>query len=441
MNLQEIECNGRMYYLESDLKELDKAYFYGCSKSRSIIAKKSIPDTEYVFALQTKKTGLWEVKNREYKPAKLLISKTWADHNVPALRPPLSLTDAVETHHNREAISQDVQMAPPILELEDHEKFRDVEGNVLDIEVRGERHYKKCFFLVQDISSKCLIPHLRKTITDNRLASYVESIDYNYFICTDADNNGNGSNRKMLFLTYEGLIKTLYVSRSPFARHFREWATEKLFTIQMGDEEAREALAGEMIGVSPKTIREIFSKNTEKTPCVYLFQVSTAKHMFPHDDKPDDDMICKYGYTDDLPRRTREHTKFFEEQTRLGNVNLLCFSIIDPRFLSDAESRLTRMFRHCRVSYEDQTELVRLNKREMKDVRNDFSLIQKSYLGCYTELVNKIHQMETEHQREVYDLKLLFEKEKSRADLLEKDVKIKELEKQVLEQMLELQPK
>ena len=35
----------------------------------------------------------------------------------------------------------------------------------------------------------------------------------------------------------------------------------------------------------------------------------------------------------------------------------------------------------------------------------------------------------------------LFQKEKSRADLLEKDVKIKELEKQVLEQMLELQTK
>jgi len=440
MNLQEIECNGRMYYLESDLKELDKAYFYGCSKSRSIIAKKSIPDTEYVFALQTKKTGLWEVKNREYKPAKLLISKTWAVHNVPALRPPLSLTDAVETHHNREAISQGVQMAPPILELEDHEKFRDVEGNVLDIEVRGERHYKKCFFLVQDVSKTFELPNLR-IVVSNETTSYIEGIDFINFIRPDVTNNDNRTNRKMLFLTYEGLMKTLYVSRSSFARQFREWATEKLFTIQMGDEEAREALAGEIIGVSPKTIREVFSKNTEKTPCVYLFQVSTARHMFPHDDKPDDDMICKYGYTDDLPRRTREHTKFFEEQKRLGNVNLLCFSIIDPRFLSDAESRLTRMFRHCRVSYEDQTELVRLNKREMKDIRSDFSLIQKSYLGCYTELVNKIHQMETEHQREVYDLKLLFQKEKSRADLLEKDVKIKELEKQVLEQMLELQTK
>lgn len=54
MNLQVIECNGRMYYLENELKDLDKAYFYGCSKSRTMIAKKSIPETEYVFATNEK---------------------------------------------------------------------------------------------------------------------------------------------------------------------------------------------------------------------------------------------------------------------------------------------------------------------------------------------------------------------------------------------------
>lgn len=170
------------------------------------------------------------MKSREYKPAKLLISKTWADYNVPTLRPPLPLDDKIETHKNQETTSKNIQMAPPILELEEHDKFRDAEGNILDIEVRGERHYKKCFFLVQDVSKAFQLPNLR-VVVSNETTSYIDGIDFIHFIRPDVTNNDNRTNKKMLFLTYEGLIKTLYVSRSSFARLFREWATEKLFTI------------------------------------------------------------------------------------------------------------------------------------------------------------------------------------------------------------------
>lgn len=426
-SIKAIECNNIFYYLENDLKEIDKAYFYGCSKSRSMIEKKSIPETEYLFAVLSKKMGSWDIKNREYKPSKLLISKTWADYNVPALRPPLPLTDKVEN-----PFANDIRMAPPILELEDHEKFRDVDGNVLEIEVRGERHHKKCFFLMKDVSKVFNIIRLYETLTNNG-STYNQKLHYQYFIRSDPNPIGVQSNEKLMYLTYNGIMKVLFSSKTGRAELFQEWATERLFTIQMGAEEDRDALAGEILGVSPKTIHEVFRKNTEKTPCIYLFQVSSAKQMFPDEENPNDDIICKFGFTDDLPRRTREHTTFFQEQRKLGKVSLLCFSIIDPKFLSDAETRLSRMFRHYKVSYEDQKELIRMSKQELKEIRADFGLIQKSFLGCYTELVNKIHELE-----------LLLEKEKSRSDLLEKELIIKQglidnesLKRQLLELRLQ----
>lgn len=85
-----------------------------------------------------------------------------------------------------------------------------------------------------------------------------------------------------------------------------------------------------------------------------------------------------------------------------------------------------------------------LSLQDMKEIRQDFSLIQKSYLGCYTELVEKIHRMEVDHQRGLHQYELMIQKEKTRGDLLEKELIIKQglLENEKLKrQLLEYQIK
>ena len=95
----------------------------------------------------------------------------------------------------------------------------------------------------------------------------------------------------------------------------------------MGNQEEKDNLASELIGVTAQTIKSVFRANTEKTPVVYLFIVGNAKKIFG-DKYENDDFICKYGYSDDLPRRTEEHQKtFFKEFSH--NIELYCYSIID----------------------------------------------------------------------------------------------------------------
>lgn len=425
--MQVISCKGKSYYREEDLKEVDKAYFYGCSRARSIIDRKSIPDTEYVFAILIKKTNKWEIKSKEYKPAKLLISTKWAHHFVPVLRPLNKEEKEISNEGEQEQTESDeqvYQMAPSILELEDEEKFKDKDGNVVEIEVRGERHYKKCYFSVRDVAKGFDLQYLDKTIQNTKTV-YEEGKHFCTFIRSEVCPTHPRTNR-MLFLTYNGVLKVLFSSRTGRAEDFQEWATEKLFTIQMGEQTLKDELAGDLIGVSSKTIQDVFRKNTEKTPCIYLFKICDAQEMFPEKNYGKGDIVCKFGFTDDLPRRTKEHSLYFGKQKSIcSKVQLICFSIIDPKFLSEAETNLTTFFRGSFVSYEQQTELVCIKTEELKDIKRQYSLIQRSFLGCYKEICEKMAKLESEalisqerHQKELLEIRLELQEEKNKKDLL-----------------------
>lgn len=407
-DIKTIECNDRLYYIESDLKELDKAYFYGCSKSRSMIAKKNIPETEYVFAVQIKKTGLWSIKNREYKPAKLLISKTWADYNVPMLRPPLP------TEQKDEEIDiKDIKMAPPILKLEPHEKFRDATRKVLEIEVRGERNYKKCYFLVQDVSKVFELPNLRIVIS-NENTSYIEGVDFKNFIRPDVKNNDNTINRKMLYLTYEGLIKTLYVSRSPLARHFREWATEKLFTIQMGTADDKEFLASNLLGVPVETVWKFLSACVRDIPMVYMLHLGTVPDSIEVVGDRKDYVLFKVGQhgKEDtkcgFKGRSKGHLQEFKEFRE--ELSYLHFVFIDPMYVSDAEKSIKDFFKDFKIDYNDKREVYLIPKTKMEEVKKFFEHLSVLYSGNHADIQRefdnfrhgiKIVEFENQHLKDM----------------------------------------
>ena len=64
-------------------------------------------------------------------------------------------------------------------------------------------------------------------------------------------------------------MKLSYISRNDNAKYFRSWATEKLFTIQMGELDENEELSACLLGVNVKAIKDVFHVNTRKTSCIY----------------------------------------------------------------------------------------------------------------------------------------------------------------------------
>ena len=66
-------------------------------------------------------------------------------------------------------IQDNIEAAPPILYLNNEEKFTDLDGNIVDIETRGERNKNKIYFNVPDVSKAFNMHKLHDTLIDKRV--------------------------------------------------------------------------------------------------------------------------------------------------------------------------------------------------------------------------------------------------------------------------------
>jgi hypothetical protein len=212
---QPFTIDGTQYYNSKDLAVYNPVFYIGCkSKQRNIIEKKNIPTEEYIYA--NLKSGDWNISSAECKKAQLLLSASWVDTHF--------------FRKERETNTDDVKEAPEILLLEEEEKFSDTEGNVMEIETRGERNRNKIFFRVKDVINVFELPNLQSVLIDER-KTYEKDIHYQYFIRVERANGANDTIKKELYLTYSGLLKVLISSRSGNAQKFKDWAEHKIRNI------------------------------------------------------------------------------------------------------------------------------------------------------------------------------------------------------------------
>ena len=67
------------------------------------------------------------------------------------------------------------------------------------------------------------------------------------------------------------MIKLLYSSHSKKAKTFRKWATNTLFTTQMGTQEQKEKLALNLLGSPSESVRDVLKSSVNAVSCIYLF--------------------------------------------------------------------------------------------------------------------------------------------------------------------------
>ena len=286
---------------------------------------------------------------------------------------------------------------------------------------------------------------LNDIITDKNKC-YNENIDYKFFII-NSTNSDNKQIKKELYLTYRGLLRVLFVSRSGKTDNFIKWATETLFTVHLGEKKEKEELSALLLGVDVKNIKSVFSTSAEKTPCVYLFMIGNANKLLKETKYNDNDIICKFGYTNDLVRRTNQHYKTYKKEFSV-DIELLLFSIIDPQYICQAETSISHYFNDYKLSgYSikevEQTELIIVNQKSISQIKEHYRLIQNSYIGHYKELNDKIVNLEKEilieqNQHEI--TKKNHELTKKELEFTKKEMvmslKIVNLEKNVLEMKL-----
>lgn len=199
-------------------------------------------NVDYLF-VQNRGCGTWfdvkEKYSRRY--GMILISKEYVDNYV---SPKAAFYASL----------------PPLLKLKETERFRDCEGIAHDIEVRGERHFRKCFFKASDIARVFDIPDLIKTICRDD-SSYLQDRDYvDFSYSSPGIIPPNSINRdESTYLTYYGLNRAIMVSRTGEAYSYTDWMMETLFAAQFGTTKQKAKVASRIIGVDYETVKAMFN--------------------------------------------------------------------------------------------------------------------------------------------------------------------------------------
>jgi hypothetical protein len=257
--------NGREYYSANELKENYPEYFRGIKKGhiRGIIELKGIPkETECVYAMLVKKDLTWKLYPATTKPAGLFISKDWCDENM---------FDKSTSSDEEVKVKSKYEIAPHVIEVSDERMFKDLNGEPIPIEIRGnlingQLDEDNLYFNLDDTSKGFGIPNLYMAVIKDE-TSYVENEDYKKFYV----KNSHGANiynvyicpeekiGVQVFLTYNGLLRVLMVSRNANAKKFRKWATHILFTHQFGNKDQKQQLASTLLGQPCDVVKRCMS--------------------------------------------------------------------------------------------------------------------------------------------------------------------------------------
>jgi hypothetical protein len=430
----------KQYYNSKDLCEYNPEFYYGCrTKPRTIIQKKNIPPTDYIYA--NLKAKEWNLSTEECKKAQLLIAKTWVD-----------------THYFKpdttEVVESDIKTLN-LLELEDSEKFKDANGTILEIETCGEKTRNGIYFMVQDVMKVFEIPYL-DTALGNPTSGYERCKDYDtFFIRERVINYDPPPIKKGLYLTYHGMLRVLFVTRNRKVQQFQSWAEDKLFTIQMGEKEDKIKLGTELLNINIKTYKSVFDSCAVKFPSIYLFslgKVGPLRNTFGIDTTvPDDHIVYKFGCTGDLADRC---VQLGYKYNKLPNVDLKLsvFHTVDTKYTFDAENEIRFLCKSFKknLKTDGHNELIVLDPSEHEMVKKYYSKIGSEYAGATAEMQREVLALkerikEMEHEREVAreqtERKLaekdyLLERERSEK-LLEREKSEKLLERERAEKLLE----
>ncbi len=455
-------------YTVDEIKRYDQKFLHGVRNGTKSI-QKCLPENSYFLAIMSKRSNCY-VPSTNLQRAKLLLKSKWVRENVlqnvannedpinddePTVVEPTDVeptdveptdvepTDNVPISSNKPNVSmstavQDVspvatatsyKLAPPLLKINDDEKFRNAEGTPVDIETRGVRSPRRIFFRVVDVSRAFTLPNLKSSLL-RKDRGFVRIRDFETFVGVDNDHLGNTVTRSVMFLTYIGMLRVLFVTRNKNTEVFHEWASERLFASHLGDRGQRASAAAQLLGVPYQSIIDVYDTCSISVSCVYLFVLGTVKDlrasMLIPDTFPDDALVCKYGKTEDLKRRTTEH---YRDYGAIQNSQLVLAAQawVDPIHITEAENRIRSHFEHTGYKLKSlgaetlhdnserqvlRNELVIIPLNQLKHVKAQFADIQTIHSGRIKDAIEKIARLENEvaNMEQKYELSLQLQK-------------------------------
>lgn len=285
--------------------------------------------------------------------------------------------------------------APPIIHMDGTEMFRDVDDNVVQVQMRGERDIDQCYYLASDIETGYGIEKIESLMLDPR-SYYCYGEHFEYFMVRK---------KKVLYLKYFGLTRILYGRNNPNIEKYIRWANNVLFTVRHGTAEAKRRLVSELIGIDPRDILKIYPKKNGKRrkaiPCIYFFLIGENEiaDRFGKTLKVGE-RIFKYGMTIDLAQRIEDHLVTYGNMEG-STFRLVYFKYIDPTKVGEAEKEVKDYFIATKARFtvkksmlvkgsKGEDELVILHKDNIDAVYAEYDKIAERYQEKITDLQRQV---------------------------------------------------
>jgi hypothetical protein len=266
------------------------------------------------------------------------------------------------------------QVLMPIIELEEHEMFRDANDQVFPIEVRGERSKDKILFKAKDVAAFAENDRLIKTMLDDRKA-YQHGNDYQILetdgvrqwrhqnprensipLLTGSNSsaNGRGINHDLVYLTLAGLLRVAAVSRNMNENLVKlfDWLQNLFYVHQFGSYEERNELARSMF-------KQVLNDRLAGLYCVYLGtfndlydSMNISRETYPPE-QYGKYLVCKFGLSENIATRLTQHKNKTSGYGQWSTeVVLKWLILVSPSQLSKAEVILSSLLKASEFTFD-----------------------------------------------------------------------------------------
>ena len=131
------------------------------------------------------------------------------------------------------------EIIPEILILKDEEKFADIDGNIVDIEVRGTFDIDNIYYKLEDIRNNLKIYDIYFPLEEEN--NFYEDKHFKKFTI---------NNNVEYFLTFKGLMKFLYLSDCVNADNYTNFMNYIMFYSKRGTDEQKQDIISNLFDIN-----------------------------------------------------------------------------------------------------------------------------------------------------------------------------------------------
>ena len=264
------------YVCLQDLKtnNVNPDFFKGCGTSiRACLKKNNIPENQIIFVDKNKVSNKKNTRAQPYVTEKYAKEWIYDVNKIKEYRESIKIQKKEELKKTRieqkEYNATQLQPLPPIVEISDEEAFKDADGNILHIEMRGEKTQEGLYMKALDIQNKLGIDRVYGVVT-NTNSDYEYNIHYVFFLISPVS--------KVLYLTFTGFVKLIMCNRKVKNKiSYTQLLTS--CTLLFASQESKEELAATCMGISLTHMRSIAKTCSSGLHGIYLFAIGKVSDL------------------------------------------------------------------------------------------------------------------------------------------------------------------